>query len=194
MVLRTLEFGWATARSAVDASAGELVITEALRREMRASLAAGRLSWYRQLEVLDGTESWSVPGLSRPDGIFDIPIMFGTIRDRLGDHQPHAVVECKRIAATDAALVRLYVIEGIDRFCSGQYAAEHSAGFMAGYVVASTDSAAVAAVNSILKKRSRSSEQLEPYGIKPTGPFWQSEHPRTTDPMIRLHHTMLSYG
>jgi hypothetical protein len=192
-VLRTVEVGWRGAAKRVDMkSNGEIAITEVLREEMRSALAQGKVGWYRQLEVLDGTESWSRPGLTRPDGVFDIPLVFGSIRDRTGVHSAHAIIECKRISPTDTALVRAYVAQGIDRFCSGQYAKDHANGFMIGYVVAGCPADAVASINTRLTTLKRSSETLSAFDLRPAGPFWRSQHPRQRAlPVIAVHHTML---
>ena len=102
---------------------------------MIEALKAKDADWCKKMTVLPGTESRSSPDLPKPDGRTDIPILFQEIREELDEHDPHAIVECKRVAGSDAGLCRLYVVEGIDRFKTGKYAGNHAVGFMAGYLL-----------------------------------------------------------
>lgn len=137
--------------------------------------------------VLPGTESRSTAAIKEPDGRTDIPLMFIEVFVKSGEHDPHAIVECKRIAENDVALIREYVTEGIDRFCSGKYGKTHYRGFMAAYVLAGSPSAIVLQVNAFLDKHSRQSEHLGP-GFPG---YWISEHPRENWHNIELNHGML---
>jgi hypothetical protein len=127
-ILWTLEAGWEIARerTEVRTEAREVAMTECLRDGMREALNKGRLLWRRTMIVLPGTESRSRSCMTMPDGRTDIPLLLIPIFRRSGEHDPHAIVECKRIAERDATLVREYVTEGIDRFCTGKYASSHS--------------------------------------------------------------------
>ena len=80
----------------------------------------------------------------------------------LEEHDPHAVIECKRIAGTNTHLCREYVVEGIDRFRTGKYGQNHAMGFMAGYLLADTAQDAVQGVNAYLTRASRTPEHLRP--------------------------------
>src|SRR5947208_3235224 len=101
---------------------------------MRQAMAQKRLPWRRTMIVLPGTESRSQVGMTRPDGRTDIPLIVIEIFLRYGEHDPHAIVECKRLSQNDARLAREYIVEGIDRFCTGKYASNHNQGFMVGYI------------------------------------------------------------
>ena len=149
-ILRTIEAGWARASTApeVNADAGEVEMTERLRDGMRGALAADGLPWGGTMVVLPGTESRSRPDVLRPDGRTDIPILWIAIFLRFQEHDPHAIIECKRIAGDDARLCREYVVNGIDRFRTGKYAANHAIGFMAGYLIADDANAVASRLNA----------------------------------------------
>ena len=145
-----------------------------------------RLPWGKSMIVLPGTESRSTPDIATPDGRTDIPLIFIEVFLTAGEHDPHAIIECKRLAEGDAALIREYVTEGIDRFCANKYGRAHSRGFMAGYVLAGSPNSVVSQINAFLEKHSRESEHL-------TGDlsgFWKSRHPRKNWREVQLHHGM----
>ena len=189
-ILKTVESGWQLAKkkSEVNASAGEILITECLRDGMRDALNSGQLPWHKSMIVLPGTESRSSTSVTVPDGRTDIPLMFIEIFLKLGQHDPHAIIECKRIAEGNATLIREYVIEGIDRFCSGKYGKNHSRGFMAAYVLAGSPNGIVLQVNAFLERNRRRQEQL----VEGLAGFWISQHPRKDWHKIELHHGMLT--
>ena len=198
-ILRTIETGWARASSFpdVNADAGEVEMTERLRDSMRAALGPGGLPWGPTMIVLPGTESRSRPDVLTPDGRTDIPILLIEVFVRHGEHDPHAIIECKRIAGTDARLCRKYVVNGIDRFRRGQYAANHAVGFMAGYVIAGDASTAARGVSGYLDgkgrhgSRARHNENLIPSTLVEGSWAWTSRHPRTGGSEIDLHHAFL---
>ena len=145
-ILLTLKAGWAHASSFpdVNASAREVQITERLRDGMREALKGNGFPWSKRMIVAPGAESRSSAEVLIPDGRTDIPIYLIGVFLRLGEHDPHAIIECKRVAGKNASLCREYVVEGIDRFGTGKYAGNHRVGFMAGYLL-SSDAAAAAA-------------------------------------------------
>ena len=100
---------------------------------MRRALKETDAAWRKKMTILPGAESLSRSDVPKPDGLTDIPVLFSDIREEYDEHDPHAIIECKRVAGHDAGLCRLYVVEGIDRFKTGQYASNHAVGFMAGY-------------------------------------------------------------
>lgn len=191
-ILRTIDEGWAIARrhSAVHQGAGEVVITECLRDGMREALRS--LPWGKALAVLPGTESRSRAEVIIPDGRTDIPLYVIEIFFDLLDHDPHAIIECKRVAGSDRRLIREYVAEGIDRFRSGKYGASHSIGFIAGYVIAGDIESAVASINRLLRRTIRAAECLEPFEAVEGQFCYQSRHRReATATHIDLYHSML---
>lgn len=193
-ILWIVEEGWnvAIATSNVAATDGEVEMTERLRDGMRN--AANRRSLGMRLVVLPGTESRSRPDRVRPDGRTDVSILVIEIFLRFDDHDPHAIIECKRIAGADSRLCREYVVEGIDRFGSGKYGARHATGFMIGYLVAGDAASAVGGINRVLNGRSRSAESLKPSSL--VGESWarQSEHPRGDGKPIELQHDFLAFA
>lgn len=190
-ILLTLHAGWERAARSVDIHlrSGEVVITEHLRDNMRAVLKTNQLPWAKTFIVAPGTESRSVPDQLVPDGRTDIPIYLIKIFLAYGEHDPHAIVECKRISGTDANLCREYVLEGIDRFRTGKYAENHAIGFMAGYLVSGDDAGAVDGVNAFLGRQGRTPEFLVSSDLADGSGFWRSRHPRNDRrPAIDLHH------
>ena len=190
-ILRTVEAGWVHARQFPDVNpnTAEVPITERLRKGMRQALDDEEFSWSNaDMRVLPGTESFSHPDLLVPDGRTDIPIVICSFRG----HDPHAIIECKRIAGNDAHLCREYVKEGIDRFKNGKYAGNHSTGFMIGYLIASNALAAVTGINKHLNRTSRNGENLQPSQLINELWAWGSCHPRTETFKIELHHAFLS--
>ena len=198
-ILRTVKAGWALALKSPDVNAGaaEVPMTERLRDGMRSALNGGELPWdHRTMAVLPGTESRSRPEVLRPDGRTDIPILSIEIFLRFGEHNPHAIIECKRIAGDDPRLCREYVVNGIDRFRDGKYGGNHAAGFMAGYLIAGDASAAVRGVNRYLNagrgsRAPRRAENLEPSILVAEPWAWTSRHPRESAPAVALHHAFL---
>lgn len=192
-ILKTVEAGWEAAgdRTEVEEDAGEIVLTECLRDGMREALQSRALPWSDTMVVLPGTESRSHPDMTIPDGRTDIPLFLLLVFDAHGEHDPHAIVECKRVAEGDAALVRLYVLEGIDRFKSGKYGANHAVGFMVGYVISGSAACVVDRMNRYLGDNRRRAERLRAQG----GGRWRSVHARQTGGGdVTLHHRMLPVG
>lgn len=190
VILLTLATGWQRACVAedVNTNAGEVLMTERLRDGMRGVL---RNSPYN-LIVLPGTESRSKACVVLPDGRTDIPLMLIEIFLRAQEHDPHAIIECKRISGLDTYLCREYVVEGMDRFKQEKYGENHAIGFMAGYVLAGTPSESARGINAYLKRTSRS-DSLEPSDI--SDGTWQSLHTRTEPSKpIRLHHVFLEFA
>jgi hypothetical protein len=189
-ILLTLIAGWQQAFASLDvnADAGEVLMTERLRDGMRNALKGG--AW--QLIVLPGTESRSKASVLLPDGRTDIPLMMIEVFLRTQEHDPHAIIECKRIAGLDTHLCREYVVEGVDRFASGKYGENHAVGFMVGYVLSGTSIEAADGVNAYLQRVSRMAEQLQAADIV-SDSTWYSQHGRTqpSEP-VGLHHAFLT--
>lgn len=191
-IVRTVEAGWVRASPNVNADANEVVMTERLREGMRGALRG--TPWSKNMIVLPGTESRSRQEVPLPDGRTDIPILLIQIFSQSGEHDPHAIIECKRIAGNDSRLCREYVVEGIDRFRTGKYAGNHSTGFMVGYLIVGSDSAAVDGINKYLNGKSRHDENLERSNLIREPWVWRSSHPRSNPPPIEIHHAFLKIG
>lgn len=193
-ILLTLQSGWAVANiDASVATAGEVVITERLRDGMRAALNSGRLPWAKSFIVALGMESRSTVATTTPDGRTDIPIYVIEVFLRYGEHDPHAIIECKRLDGKDTHLCREYVVEGIDRFRSGKYAENHAAGFMTGYLLRGDATEAADGVNAYLARARRGAEQLAASDLVEHPSFWRSAHGRThSRPPIDLYHALLA--
>ena len=194
-VLRTVKAGWMLAlqSSNVNTGAGEVEITERLRDGMRCALDSGMLPW-KTMVVLPGTESRSRPDVLLPDGRTDISIQCIEIFVHFRVHDPHAIIECKRVAGRDAHLRREYVVAGIDRFQTGKYSENHSTGFMVGYLIAGDANAAALGVNRYLNFKSRCDETLKLSNLISESWAWGSCHPRTTNSSIELHHAFLAFA
>lgn len=190
-ILLTLIAGWkhAAASNDVHTDAGEVAITERLRDGMRTTLRSESLPWAKTMIVLPGTESRSSAAVI-PDGRTDISIMLIEIFVRTQEHDPHAIIECKRIAGSDTHLCREYVVEGIDRFRTGKYSHNHAIGFMAGYVISGTRDEAVSGVNAYLSRTSRKPEHLS-LADACDALTLISKHVRSPSSLITLHHVFL---
>lgn len=194
VILCTLTAGWRQAceYDDVNAQAGEVLITERLRDGMRGELKSKKCPWRKTLIVLPGAESRSSSGVVLPDGRTDIPLMLIEVFLRTEEHDPHAIIECKRIAGSDTHLCREYVVEGIDRFATGKYGENHSVGFMVGYVLSGTSTESAGGVNAYLTRTSRKADSLEQAAVYPEAPTWKSQHVRPRPlSSIYLHHTFL---
>ena len=195
VILRTVKDGWTLALESphVNARCGEVALTEQLREGMRCALISGELQWGKYLVVLPGTESRSSPEVEVPDGLVDIAILSIELFEsgHLGSegHDPHAIIECKRITSKDSRLCREYVGEGINRFRSGKYASRHLIAFMAGYLISGEATDAVAKINRYLDR----AEKLQRSKLDDESWAWQSCHPRSKPPPIELHHALLSF-
>lgn len=191
-ILRTLMTGWqyACAAADVNADAGEVLMTERLRDGMRSALKNS--PW--RLIVLPGTESRSKSSVMVPDGRTDIPLMMIEVFLRTQEHDPHAIIECKRISGSDTHLCREYIVEGVDRFAAGKYGENHAVGFMVGYVLSETPAAAANGVNAYLSRVSRTPDHLVPITITDS-PTWHSRHARTKPSSpVDLHHAFLAFA
>lgn len=192
VILLTLAAGWrhACAAEDVNANAGEVLMTERLRDGMRCVL---KISPWKQIMVLPGTESRSKRSVVVPDGRTDIPLAFVEIFLRTQEHDPHAVIECKRIAGADTHLCREYVVEGMDRFIKEKYGENHAIGFMVGYVLSGAPSESAEGVNAYLKRVSRDTDHLA-LSSASDAPTWESQHARSkSSKPIRLHHAFLGF-
>ena len=128
-----------------------------------------------------------------PDGRTDIPLYVIEIFLKYGEHDPHAIVECKRLVAGDTDLCREYVVEGVDRFRTGKYGDNHVVGFMAGYLLKGDAAAAAAEVNAYLHRAGRAAEGLNPSALISDPIFWESMHPRAAlGGPIALHHAFFT--
>ena len=193
-VLRIIEEGWYDAIASANVGTGdyEVELTERLRDGMRRA-ADSRVLPLR-LVVLPGTESRSRSDVVKPDGRTDIPILVIEVFLRSGEHDPHAIIECKRISGLNARLCRDYVVEGLDRFRAGKYSGNHSTGFMIGYLIAGNAEAAADGINRYLIRKARSQECLRPSNLVYKSWAWRSKHPRRIGSPIELHHAFLQFA
>ncbi|MCY3840783.1 MAG: hypothetical protein OXH09_19395 [Gammaproteobacteria bacterium] len=194
-ILRVLDCGW---RSAVNTDGlhpemDEVALTGRLRAGMIAAINDKLVRSSKKISILPGTESWP-EGAKKPAGLTDISVHLREIRERLQDHGPHAIIECKRVAGNAAALCRLYVLEGIDRFKETKYAERHAAGFMAGYLLSGDALSATAGINRYLSGQGRQSDHLNTCTVFDADWARSSRHsrPRST-PSIELHHAFLTF-
>ena len=197
VVLRTVAVGWQQACQTADVNArsGEVLMTERLRDGMRSVLKSRNCPWKNTLIVLPGTESRSTTDVVLPDGRTDIPLLLIEVFLRTQEHDPHAIIECKRIAGSDTHLCREYVVEGIDRFATGKYGENHAVGFMVGYVLSGTPAKSADGVNAYLKRVSRTADRLAPGSVYDDAPGWESEHARPKPrSAIRLQHAFLEFS
>ncbi len=193
-ILQIIKGGWERILMSSDTGAddGEVKITECLRDGMREE--ANTLKIKMRIIVLPGTESKSHPDMDKPDGRTDIPLIIVNTFYRYSEHDPHAVIECKRVADSNTRLCREYVVQGIDRFQSGKYGGNHSTGFMIGYVISGDIQSAILRINRYLEGKSRTAETLKLSNIINQSWVRESTHLRNSGYPIRLHHVFLEFA
>ena len=164
-------------------------LTAALReREMTGWLIAGmrKNMENRGTTVARGTET--------PRGdLPDICIYFRRLREEQNEHEPHAGVECKRVAGNDTTLCGRYVRFGIDRFSGGKYGARRKCGFMVGYVVDGSASSCVDGINRYLARHRSAEERLGTDRLAARFPVWLSCHARKAASPIEVRHQFLVF-
>ena len=195
-ILAVLAGGWRRAAALRErvATEDEISLTQCLRQGMIADLRARKAAWCKRITILPGTESRSRSSTLKPDGLTDISVYLQDIRERYDEHDPHAIVECKRITEHDSALCRLYVVEGIDRFAIGKYSIKHAVGFMVGYVISGAVHRAVLKINGRLSREERQTEYLRELRVVQEAQAWISRHSRAKPYMpIELYHAFLVF-
>ena len=193
-IMGTVHDGW-LATCGVIPGDDEVKVTERLRHAMRRVVKEPTHPLRGRMVILPGTESLSRPDLAQPDGRTDIPIFLLEIFGSLDDHDPHAIIECKRVAGSDADLCREYVREGINRFRISKYGARHATGFMAGYVESGSASDAANGINRHLARKGLLSEFLQASALLKECWARSSCHPRKppSKPTIMLYHAFLEF-
>ena len=194
LILKTVKEAWDEASSAGDlnSSYAEVRITDILRTYMRKVLNRRECSGQRTMVVFPGTESSPRSDSGQGVGITDISLFFCSVFQEKGIHDPHAVIECKRVSGQYPHLCRLYVVEGINRFKIGKYGRSHDLGFMVGYLLSEDPSTAVNGINAYLRKKLRSSEALTMSHIITEDWAWYSLHERRRNmSSIKIHHAYL---
>ena len=196
-ILRTIERGWKRARVQPGVRAGirEVELNECLRDGMREAVEPRAGGRGPRMLVAPGTETRSTPDTRSPDGLTDIPIYVPAILEARNDHDPHAIIECKRVAGSDAKLCREYVAKGIDRFAFGKYGRRHAIGFMAGYLESGTADLAARGINRYLARKGRDNELLGPAMALQADWARSSHHLRSTAiAPVDLHHAFLEFA
>ena len=195
-ILKIVHDGWNRAREFADVHSAtiEVEMTGWLVDGMQAAVRKGVVRSHKMISVLRGTESRSDPRSFIPDGLTDIAIHLRDIRAKLGDHGPHAIIECKRVAGNDAQLCRQYVVQGINRFKEAKYAGEHVIAFMVGYLVSGDIDAVTTRINQYLSSQGRQSEKLGSCTVLAEDWARSSRHSRPTRQVaIDLHHAFLAF-
>ncbi len=196
-ILRTIERGWQLARVGPGIQPGvpENELNECLRDGMRAAVELRTGGRGPRMQVLTSAQTRSGPHVRTPDGVPDIPLCFPAILEAYHEHDPHTLIECKRIDGGDRRLCREYVREGIDRFVSGQYGARHLVGFMAGYLDAGDANLATEEINRYLADWNRHDDVLGPSTEVKADWARSSRHARAApDAPIDLHHAFLAFN
>lgn len=194
-IMRMIERGWnrALTRPEIRPGTPEVELNEYLRAGMREAVEPRARGRGPKMLVAPGTET-RTPDSGVPYGVTDIPIYVLAILEDCQDQDPHAIIECKRVAGSDAKLCRKYVRNGIDRFVVGKYGRRHAVGFMAGYLESGDVENAVRGINRYLNRKNRRDELIGP-GMSPKADWVRSSrHPRSRDiTPIDLHHAFLAF-
>lgn len=96
---------------------------------------------------------------SRIQGRLDLMIQFSI---QFGYEDEYLAVECKRVAAGNPALNRLYVKEGVQRFATGKYSKGQKWAIMLGYVLALPLNDVVKGIDEQLVRNYGSKARLQP--------------------------------
>ena len=196
-ILRTIKRGWNRVRAQPGIRAGthEAELNEYLRDGMRAEVEPRTRGRGPRMQVLPSAQTRSSPDVRTPDGVPDIPLSFPAVFEEYEEHDPHAYIDCKRIAGDDRRLCREYVGQGIDRFVSGQYARRHVVGFMAGYLESGDAGLATQGINRYLTDKNRPGELLDPATALQNAEWARSSrHSRGRgSDAIDLHHAFLEF-
>ena len=181
-VLTAIADGWrvATENDSLTANLGEREVTRWLIGGMRRTM--GHLG----VTVARGTET--------PEGnVPDICISFQRLREDEGEHEPHVVVECKRVAGSDSTLCARYVRQGMIRFKEGKYGKRRTHGFMVGYLLSGSDDEAVERINVYLMRHWSDADCLQKTELSTSLAVWQSRHSRPTEEPIEVMHQFLAF-
>lgn len=186
-ILRAIQLGWRAAGKIAEEDAvvlsHEPPMTHRLRAGMRRVVDSSEDLC--PMRITPGTEV--IPSEDGHPGLTDISIYV----DRLEGHDPHAIIECKRVHGGDSSLCRLYVTKGIDRFRSGKYGTDHAQDFMVGFVVQGDAGGAIAGINRYLNGRKRHVDQLIDSDVLAESWVRQSRHFRQGLTRTTLHHAFL---
>ena len=181
-VLKAIADGWAAAteNDMLKASLGE--------RELTRWLIVGMRRTMRDLgvTVARGTET--------PEGnVPDICISFQTLREEEDEHEPHAVVECKRVAGSDSTLCARYVRQGLIRFKERKYGKRRAHGFMVGYLLSGSGDEAVRRINVFLARHWSEVDWLWKTELPTSLSMWRSRHSRPAEQPIEVMHQFLAF-
>ena len=187
-ILRVIQLGWRAAADVAERDAvvlsRETPMTNRLRAGMRRVVDSSEDLC--PMRITPGTEvirSEDGPAV----GLTDISIYL----NRLEGHDPHAIIECKRVHVGDKDLCRLYVTQGVCRFRSGKYGADHAQDFMVGFLVQGDVGGAVAGINRYLTGRQCQVDRLTDSDVLAESRVRQSRHTRQGLTRTTLHHTFL---
>ena len=181
-VLKSIVDGWEAAREndLLKADLHERKITRWLIGGMRRTM--GHLG----VTVARGTET--------PEGnVPDICISFQRLREEEGEHEPHVVVECKRVAGSDSTLCARYVRQGMSRFKERKYGKHRFHGFMVGYLISGSSDGAVEGINWYLVRHWSDADCLRKTKLSTSLEVWQSRHSRQTEVPIEVMHQFLAF-
>ena len=164
LVPNILQLVWSTWQTmpTLAPDALEDPITEELCRRLRHSRSAAELPFRIDIQMVELGES-----ADAEQGRMDI--VFSPL---LATEQVYFCLECKRLNVTKAGSTRShaneYVVHGMMRFISGQYASQVQQGGMLGYVLDGDVAVAIERVSVAIGRR------WEELGMRTPGPMLQS--------------------
>lgn len=181
-VLKAVVEGWAAATE------NDLLTANLRERKMTRWLIAGMRRTMQDLgvTVARGTET---PEGNTPD----ICISFRTLREEEDEHEPHAIVECKRVTENDSKLCARYVCLGMIRFKKGKYSKRRTHGFMVGYLISGARDTAVERINAYLARHWSEADCLQEAELTTSLAVWQSHHSRPAEEPIEVMHQFLAF-
>jgi hypothetical protein len=133
------------ARAVLSCDLLEVPLTHLLRKSMK------RAKRHLGLTSIEIHGEYEVDDLAAdgPEVVGRIDIIFKFLR-QFGDENAYLAIECKRVGAGMKSLNKLYVVEGVSRFASGQYSAGHKWAMLLGFVLKGPVQDVVSNVDSYL--------------------------------------------
>lgn len=181
-VLTAIADGWQAAigNDSLTTRLDEPEVTRWLIGGMRRTMRGLGVTISRSTETAEGNKP-------------DICISFQRLREEEGEHEPHVVVECKRVAGDDSGLCGLYVRKGMSRFKERKYGKRRFHGFMVGYLTSGSSDEAVEGINAYLVRHWSDADCLSKTKLSTSLEVWQSRHSRPTEEPIDLMHQFLAF-
>lgn len=152
--------GWSYVVSSgkVSVSSYETEIAGHLGREMTAEKNR-RLGLKNQIRIEEEVGTRSSPTSDKPEGRIDIKIIYSF------DESEYFGMECKRVTSKNKQLAKKYVDQGVMRFVTAKYSADHDWAAMLGFVLDGNSDGSINLICNQLSKQSQETCMEEDWAI-----------------------------